>query len=82
MYYVYVLRSLKTGGLYTGSTNDLERKIVEHNSGLSNDTRHTAPFALVYKEKYSTKSEANTRELFFKSGKGREFLKRLVESRE
>ncbi len=82
MFYVYVLRSLKTGGLYTSSTNDLERAVLEHNSGLSNDTRHTAPFTLVYKEQFKTKPEAHTRAQFFKSGQGREQLKRLLQSRE
>jgi putative endonuclease len=82
MFYVYVLRSLKTGGLYTGSTKDLERSLVEHNSGLSNDTRNRAPLELVYKEEYNSKPEAYKRELFLKSAKGRVELKRLIETRE
>lgn len=75
MYYVYVLRSLVNNRLYTGYTKDIERRILEHNSGKTKYTRLTKPFELVYKETFITGSEAAKRERFLKSGKGREFLK-------
>ncbi|MBU1031776.1 GIY-YIG nuclease family protein [Patescibacteria group bacterium] len=78
MFYVYVLRSLKNGRLYTGSTNNLERRLSEHNNGQSKYTGYTAPFKLIYKEKYATKSEAYRREMFLKTGKGREYLGRIL----
>lgn len=81
MFYVYVLKSLENGRLYTGSTNDLERRLHEHNSGRSKYTKLTKPFELVYKEEYNTKSEAYRRELFLKTGKGREFLKEILRLR-
>ena len=82
MYYVYVLRSLKNKRLYTGSTNNLERRIAEHNSGQSKYTRQTVPFELIYKEGYLTKSEAYKREVYLKTGKGREFLNSVLRVRE
>ena len=75
MWHVYVLRSLKNGRLYIGSTNDLERRLAEHNSGKSKYTRSTRPFELVYQEDCKERVEARRRELFLKSGKGREFLR-------
>ena len=75
MYYVYVLRSLINRRLYTGSTQDIERRLKEHNSGKTKYTSSTKPFELVYKETYNTRLEAVRREKFLKSGKGREFLK-------
>ncbi len=75
MWYVYVLRSLINGRLYTGSTNNLERRLEEHNSGHSPYTRLTRPFVLIYKEIFEVRLEARRRELFLKTGKGREFLK-------
>jgi putative endonuclease len=78
MFTVYVLKSLKNGRLYTGSTNDLERRLVEHNSGKSKYTKSTAPFELLYTEEYPTRIEAYSREMFFKTGKGREILKNLL----
>jgi putative endonuclease len=75
MFYSYVLKSLKNGRYYTGSTNDLERRIKEHNSGQTKYTSQSGPFELIYKESYNTKLEAIKREKFLKTGKGREFLK-------
>ena len=75
MWYVYVLQSLKNERLYIGSTNNLERRLSEHNSGKSRYTRSTRPFELVYQEDYGERIEARRRELFLKSGKGREFLR-------
>ena len=78
MFYVYVLKSLKNGRRYTGSTNNLERRLLEHNSGQTKYTSQTGPFELIYKEKYKTKLEASKRERFLKSGKGRELLKEIL----
>lgn len=76
MYTVYVLRSLKNKRLYTGSTNNLERRLTEHNSRHKGYTKYNGPFKLLYTENFATKSEAYKREMFLKSGKGREFLKK------
>ena len=78
MYYVYVLRSLKNGRYYTGSTDDLDRRLNEHNTGQSNYTRLTRPFERVYSESFETRSEAVRRERYLKTGKGREELKNLL----
>jgi len=78
MWHVYVLRSLVNGRLYTGSTNNLERRLKEHNSGHSKYTSLTRPFTLIYKEDFETRLEARRRELFLKTGKGRDFLKSVI----
>ena len=78
MRYVYILKSLTNGRLYTGSTNNLKRRLVEHNTGQSKYTKLTRPFKLIYNEEYKTRLEARRRESFLKTGKGREFLKSLV----
>jgi predicted GIY-YIG superfamily endonuclease len=59
---VYVLRC-RTGQLYTGCTNDLERRVREHNSGTASKfTRSRLPVTLVYREPVGSKSEALRRE--------------------
>ncbi len=78
MFYVYVLKSLKNGRHYTGSTKNLERRIYEHNSGQTKYTRIAGPFELIYKESYNTKLEASKREKFLKTGKGREILQKIL----
>lgn len=80
MWYVYVLQSLVNNRHYTGSTNDLDRRLLEHNSGKTKYTSQTRPFKLIYKEEYETRLEARRRELFLKSGKGRELLKNIMGS--
>jgi putative endonuclease len=77
---VYVLRSLKDGKHYTGSTGDLRRRLQEHARGHTQTTRRRGPFELVYTEKYGTLEEARAREKQLKSGKGREELKRILGS--
>lgn len=82
MFYIYVLKSLRNGRLYTGSTDSIERRLVEHNTGQSKYTRLTRPFELIYQEEYSTRKEAYQREMFLKSGKGRELLKSILTNAE
>ena len=83
MYTVYVLKSLATGQFYTGQTENLSRRLKEHNEGLSEYTKGRGPWELVYYEEYETRSEAMSREKFLKSGKGREWLQdKIDQSRE
>ena len=74
-YWVYVLRSRSSGRLYTGSTNNLERRLGEHNQRHTASTRGKGPWEIVYREKVGDRAEARARERFLKSGRGREFLK-------
>ena len=74
-YIVYILKSEKTGNSYVGHTSDLNKRLLEHNSGKSIATRNRRPWVLVYKEEYETRSEAMKRESYFKSVKGRLELK-------
>ena len=78
MYYVYILESLKNGRLYTGSTNNLERRLFEHNSGQSKYSRLTKPFKLLYCEEFPTRTEAVHREKYLKTGRGREELSKII----
>jgi len=80
MFYVYILKSLKNRRFYTGSTNDIKRRLHEHNIGQTKYTSKTGPFELVYKETYNTSLEAKKRERFLKTGKGRELLKNILGS--
>ena len=77
MYYVYVLRSIKDKKRYIGMTADITRRFHEHNSGLVKSTKNRRPLKLIHTEEFETKIEAEQRELFYKTGKGREYLNNL-----
>ena len=62
MNYTYILRC-SDGTLYTGWTNDLEKRIASHNDGTGGKyTRARRPVKLVYHEAFKTKQEAMSRE--------------------
>ena len=59
---VYILKC-NDGSLYTGITNDLAKRLLAHEKGIgAKYTRGKAPFSIVYKEFYNTRSEATKRE--------------------
>lgn len=62
MYYLYVLRSLKDGKAYIGSTTDLKRRLNEHKIGKVDSTRPRLPMELIYYEAYSDEKDARERE--------------------
>jgi predicted GIY-YIG superfamily endonuclease len=74
MYYVYLLKNEKTKEIYYGYTNDLDRRLLEHNMGHK--------WKLIYYEAYLSESDATTREIKLKHyGQTRTRLKnRLKES--
>ncbi len=80
MYYVYILRSNKNRTLYKGVTEDLRRRVKEHNTGTVPSTSALRPWELIYYEAFLTKQDAMREEKFLKSGKGRERIRWLLKS--
>jgi len=75
MWYVYTLLSKKTGSWYIGSTKDLRKRILIHNSGKNISTKHGAPWKIIYCEISLNQQDARARERYLKSGMGRRYLK-------
>ena len=78
MYYVYLLQSKKDDMLYTGYTNDLRRRLKEHNDKENFSTKSRAPFQVIYYEAYLEKEDAQSREKFLKTGWGRQYIQRVL----
>jgi putative endonuclease len=79
MFSVYLLYSLSSTKTYVGFTNDIERRMREHNFTESKGfTLRYRPWELVYTEIFENKSDAMRREKFLKSGFGREEVKKIV----
>lgn len=77
MNYTYILRC-EDGTLYTGWTNNLEKRVADHNAGKgAKYTRTRRPVELVYVEEFPTKEEAMSREYAIKRLKRKDKLKLL-----
>lgn len=79
MFYVYLLKSLKFDKTYIGSTNDLRRRLKEHNGGESFSTKPYKPWKLAYYEAFEYEKEARLREknLKYNGNAVRELKKRV-----
>ena len=66
MYNLYILQSLKDLGYYIGITDDVDKRIKEHNQGKTKSIKNRIPFVLKYLEKYNIKTEARKREILLK----------------
>ncbi|QLH32318.1 MAG: GIY-YIG nuclease family protein [Cyclobacteriaceae bacterium] len=78
MWYVYVLKSQKNGKIYVGMSQDIDRRLAEHNSGKSKFTSGHLPWKLVYSEACDTSIEARSREKYFKSAAGKKALAKIM----
>jgi len=76
---MYILKSEKTDSYYIGSSQDLENRVEEHNSGKSVSTKGKRPWLLVYSESFVSLSEARQRESEVKSWKSRKMIEYLIE---
>jgi putative endonuclease len=77
MFYVYVLKSVKTGRRYVGSCENVEERVRRHNAGHSKATRHGIPWTVLLSESFLTCEEAVRKERYYKTGRGRDELRRL-----
>jgi putative endonuclease len=78
MWYVYILRSRKDGWLYVGSTNNLKRRLREHDSGECSSTAHRRPFELEAYIAVQHESIARGLEGYLKSGSGIATLRKRI----
>jgi len=76
MYFTYILKSINYPKTYVGHTNNLERRLFEHNSGLGNFTKRYCLWKIIYKEEYETEEESVKRETYFKTAAGRRWMKK------
>ncbi|MCJ8211198.1 GIY-YIG nuclease family protein [Mucilaginibacter sp. RS28] len=79
-FYTYILQSQKNGHFYVGHTANLDERLNRHNNGFVKATKGKGPWMIVYTEEYSTKLEANQREIYIKSMKSRIFIKKLIDT--
>jgi putative endonuclease len=78
MYRVYILQSERNGSYYVGYSEDVVRRLEQHNAGKVKATGYRRPYRLVYQETCLTETEARQREYYIKSQKSRKFIADLI----
>ena len=78
MHFVYILISKKDNDFYTGYTNNIKRRLKEHQEGKVESTKHRLPIKLVYYEVCLNKYDALAREKYLKSGRGKKYLRERI----
>lgn len=79
-FYTYILLSQKDHRFYTGYTEDIEKRLLLHNSGKVESTRYRIPFDLVYYEVCFNKEDAIHREKYLKSTYGKRYIKNRLKN--
>jgi putative endonuclease len=81
-FWVYVIRSQSSNRIYIGHTEDLERRLLQHNDPQNTLSLYTkrfkGPWEAVYSERHSDRSAAMRRERYLKNSRGRAFLKSII----
>jgi putative endonuclease len=75
-HFTYILNSISHQNTYVGITEDIDRRLKEHNSGKTKSTKAFAPYSILHYECFDSRFDARKREKFLKSDAGREWIKR------
>jgi len=77
MYFLYILKSINYRKSYIGITENVSRRLQEHNAGMSFFTKPYSPWTILYTEECKNREEARQREKYFKSTTGRREMKKM-----
>jgi putative endonuclease len=78
MYSVYIIYSEKLDRYYVGYTVDIEVRLQQHNSGISDFTSAADDWILKLTEQFATRNEAMDRERAIKKKKSRKYIEWLI----
>ncbi|MCW5910087.1 MAG: GIY-YIG nuclease family protein [Cyclobacteriaceae bacterium] len=73
-YYTYIIESLKSQTWYYGHSEDLERRLNEHNTGQNKSTKNKGPWKLIFIREFESKQEANKFELLLKKLRNKNYI--------
>jgi len=76
VYFVYILESQKDQSLYVGSTEDVKKRLAEHNSGKSKYSSAKIPYVLKWFCAFPNKQQALKFEKYLKQGSGFAFTRK------
>ena len=81
MAYVYILKSLRNGRFYIGSTINLEKRLKHHFGGFTPSTKRFGKMELVLSQEYSTLSEARKIENKIKKLKRKDYIEKMIKDK-
>jgi putative endonuclease len=79
-WFVYVLQSEIDSTFYVGMSQNISKRLIEHNKGRSKYTSGHLPWKLVYSEEAGTAENARKRERYFKSAAGKKHLHKILDA--
>ena len=79
MYFVYALKSIQHNYIYVGLTDNVERRVNQHNKGYERTTKPYLPFKLILVESFDTRLDARQREKELKTTSGKRPLRKIIE---
>ncbi len=74
-YYTYIIESITNKRWYIGHTNDIDRRLSEHNSGQNKSTKGKGPWKLIFLRSFDNNLDANRFELRLKRFRNKKFIK-------
>lgn len=78
MFYTYILKSISSGKLYIGQTNNIVKRLERHNTNMSLYTKNKGPYELIYSKKFTTRGEAMIYEKKLKSFKNKKYILEFI----
>jgi putative endonuclease len=78
MYYVYILLNEAKSRTYTGVTDDVNKRLAEHNAGKVKSSQPYRPYKVIHIESFETLKEARQKEKYYKSTSGRRRLREML----
>ena len=76
MFFVYILKSINYPKTYSGRTENLEKRLKEHNAGYNLFSKKYKPWKIIYFEEVDSLDKSIEREKYFKSKVGRNWMKK------
>ena len=78
IFIVYIIESVNHDFTYVGLTDNLERRIYQHNHKSGRSTKPYAPYKLIYTESFDERVSARKREKYLKSTAGKKYLRKTL----
>jgi putative endonuclease len=78
MVIVYAIWSERFNRIYVGMFQDIDKRLKEHNAGMTQSTKPFRPWKIIFTERFEKWEKGRVAEKYYKSGIGKQFLKNMV----